>query len=269
MENPVKIFVKSENIMRITTWNVNGLRALLGKNAWDWIRSELPDVLCIQETKLQPEQLTKSQLSVLESDYSILWNSAERRGYSGVATFSKDTMTDVNYLIGVEKFDIEGRVIQTTLEDVILFNVYFPSGQSGQERVDFKLEFYAELLKKCDELHNKGELLIICGDFNTAHQEIDLKNHKQNQHTSGFLPEERAWVQKYLDHGFVDAFRNLYPDKEQYTWWSYRANARERNVGWRLDYFLVSEGLLPRVKDVVIHDQVQGSDHCPVSLFID
>jgi exodeoxyribonuclease-3 len=255
--------------MRITTWNVNGLRALLGKNAWDWIQAELPDVLCMQETKVQPEQLTSSQLSLMESDYSTTWNSAVRPGYSGVVTLSRVQMSDINFSLGVDKFDIEGRLIQSRILDVILLNVYFPSGQSGRDRVDFKLEFYAELLKKCDELHNKGEMLIICGDFNTAHQEIDLKNYKQNQNTSGFLPEERAWVQKYLDHGFMDAFRSLYPDKEQYTWWSFRANARQRNVGWRLDYFLVSEKLMPRVRDVVVHDQVQGSDHCPVSLFLD
>jgi exodeoxyribonuclease-3 len=255
--------------MRITTWNVNGLRALLRKDAWDWIQVELPDVFCMQETKVQPAQLTGAQLSTLESDYSITWNSAERGGYSGVATLSRVPMSDIGISLGVEKFDIEGRVIQSSHSDVILFNVYFPSGQSGQERVDFKLEFYAELLKKCDELHARGKMLIICGDFNTAHQEIDLKNHKQNQKTSGFLPEERAWVQKYLDQGFVDAFRSLYPEKEQYTWWSFRANARQRNVGWRLDYFLVSEKLMHRVEDVVIHDQVQGSDHCPVSLYLD
>ncbi|MGD8458122.1 MAG: exodeoxyribonuclease III [Anaerolineales bacterium] len=255
--------------MRITTWNVNGLRALLRKKAWEWVQSELPDIVCLQETKLQPEQLTSPQLSLLGSDYSITWNSAERRGYSGVATLSREKFSHLDLSLGEEKFDIEGRIIQSRLSDVILFNVYFPSGQSGQERVDYKLEFYAKLLETCDELHENGEMLVVCGDFNTAHQEIDLKNHKQNQKTSGFLPEERAWVQKYLDRGFVDAFRSLYPEKEQYTWWSYRSNARSRNVGWRLDYFLVSEKLLPRVKDVVIHDQVQGSDHCPVSLFLD
>jgi exodeoxyribonuclease-3 len=255
--------------MRITTWNVNGLRAILRKGAWEWIQAELPDVLCIQEIKVQPDQLTNSQLETIESNYSILWNSAVRRGYSGVATMASGQLSEVDFSLGVEKFDIEGRLIQIRHSDVIIFNVYFPSGQSGQERVDFKLGFYAELLERCDQLHKIGEKLIICGDFNTAHQEIDLKNHKQNHKTSGFLPEERAWVQKYLDHGFVDAFRAMYPEKEQYSWWSYRANARQRNVGWRLDYFLVSEKLMPRVKDVVIHDQVQGSDHCPVSLFLD
>jgi exodeoxyribonuclease-3 len=255
--------------MRITTWNVNGLRGLLRKGAWEWIEAELPDILCIQEIKVQPDQLTKSQLETIESNHSILWNSAERRGYSGVATLASEKLLEVVFSLGVKKFDIEGRLIQIRHSDVIIFNVYFPSGQSGQERVDFKLDFYAELLDRCDELHKNGEQLIICGDFNTAHQEIDLKNHKSNHKTSGFLPEERAWVQKYLDHGFVDAFRVMYPEKEQYTWWSYRANARQRNVGWRLDYFLVSEKFMPRVQDVVIHDQVQGSDHCPVSLFFD
>lgn len=255
--------------MRITTWNVNGLRALLRKNAWDWVQAELPDVFCMQETKVQPDQLTGTQMSTLESDYVVTWNSAERRGYSGVATLSRKQLSDVGFFLGVDRFDIEGRLIHSRLSDLILFNVYFPSGQSGQERVDFKLEFYSKLFEKCLELHSKGEMLIVCGDFNTAHQEIDLKNHKQNHKTSGFLPEERAWVQKYLDHGFVDAFRVLYPEKEQYTWWSFRANARQRNVGWRLDYFLVSEKLMPRVRDVVIHDQIQGSDHCPVSLFLD
>jgi exodeoxyribonuclease-3 len=255
--------------MKITTWNVNGLRALLRKGAWDWIQTEMPDVLCLQEIKVQPDQLTDDQLSVLESDFHILWNSANRLGYSGVATLTQNQVSDVNYLLGVDKFDSEGRLIQSRHSDVTLFNVYFPSGQSGEERVKYKLDFYAKLLERCNKLHQTGESLIICGDFNTAHQEIDLKNPKQNQKTSGFLPEERAWVQKYLDHGFIDAFRILYPDRIQYTWWSYRSNARQRNTGWRLDYFLVSANLLPRVQDVLVHDQILGSDHCPVSIILD
>jgi exodeoxyribonuclease-3 len=146
--------------------------------------------------------------------------------------------------------------------------VYFPSGQRGYDRVDYKLEFYSVLLDICDELHKNGENLIITGDFNTAHSPIDLKNPKQNQKTSGFLPEERAWVQKFLDHGFVDIYRNLYPDRIQYSWWTYTSGARQRGVGWRIDYFLVSEVLVPRVKDVIIHDYVPGSDHCPVEMEI-
>jgi exodeoxyribonuclease-3 len=254
--------------MKITTWNVNGLRALLGKGAWNWIQAELPDILCLQEIKAQPSQLADDQLSLLETDYLITWNSARRLGYSGVATFSRNKIADVNLSLGIDEFDSEGRLIQSKHKGFILCNVYFPSGQRGKERVKFKLEFYAALLAHCDKLHENGENIILCGDFNTAHQEIDLRNPKQNRKTSGFLPEERKWVQKYLDHGFIDVFRFLYPEKVQYTWWSYRSNARQRNVGWRLDYFLVSENLFKRVKDIIIHDQVLGSDHCPVSLIL-
>jgi exodeoxyribonuclease-3 len=255
--------------MKITTWNVNGLRALLGKGTWDWVRAELPDILCFQEIKVKPHQLTNDQLTTMETDYHITWNPAQRLGYSGVATFSRNQITDLKFSLGIDEFDSEGRLIQSHHSDFILCNVYFPSGQRGKERVRFKLKFYKTLLEQCNKLHEMGENIILCGDFNTAHREIDLKNHKQNQKTSGFLPEERAWVQKYLDYGFVDAFRVLYPEKVQYTWWSYRSNARQRNVGWRLDYFLISEKLMNRVKDVVIHDQVLGSDHCPVSLILD
>ena len=150
-----------------------------------------------------------------------------------------------------------------------LFNVYFPSGQRGQDRVAYKLDFYAHLLALCDALHARGEKIVITGDFNTAHTEIDLRHPKENANTSGFLPEERIWIDRYLAHGFVDAYRQLYPERVQYTWWTYRVNARARGVGWRLDYFLVSESLMPRVEDVVIHEEVMGSDHCPVTLVLE
>lgn len=251
--------------MKITTWNVNGLRALLRKNGWDWVQSYSPDVVCLQEIKARPDQLNQKQHALFEG-YTPTWNPAERPGYSGVLTFAKDKDAKSELGFGIEKFDIEGRVVQTKFEDFRLFNIYFPNGGRDHSRVPFKLEFYAELLNLCDELHAQGEQIVICGDINTAHQEIDLKNHKTNHKTTGFLPEERAWITKYLENGFVDAFRALYPEKEQYTWWTYRANARARNVGWRLDYFLVSEGLMDNVKDVVIHDEVMGSDHCPVTL---
>jgi exodeoxyribonuclease III len=170
--------------------------------------------------------------------------------------------------VGKPKFDVEGRVISTLQADFRLFNVYFPSGTRGKERVDYKLDFYAHLLKVCNRLHKNGESMILTGDFNTAHQPIDLRNPKSNQKTSGFLPEEREWVQKLLDHGFVDIYRKLYPEKVQYTWWTNILNARERGVGWRIDYFLVSEALVDRVSDVIIHDSVPGSDHCPVELVL-
>jgi exodeoxyribonuclease-3 len=258
---------KWSNIMRITTWNVNGLRALLNKGGWDWVRKYSPDVVCLQEIKARENQLSADQLANF-GDYQTFWNSAERPGYSGVLTFLKDAGIENEKGIGIKKFDVEGRVIQSKFKDFRLFNIYFPNGGRDHSRVPFKLEFYFELLEYCNKLHQDGEKIIITGDFNTAHQEIDLKNHKSNHKTTGFLPEEREWVTKYLENGFVDAFRELYPDKEQYSWWSFRSNARARNVGWRLDYFLVSESLMPSVKDVVIHDEVMGSDHCPVTLVL-
>ena len=250
--------------MKIITWNVNGIRAALGKNALDWAFEQKPDFLCLQEVKAREEQLDAEQRAALKLPY--VWNPAQRPGYSGVATFFKKRPDEIKPGLGEEKFDVEGRVIQTLVKGVRLFNIYFPNGQRGHDRVQYKLEFYECLLNLCDKLHKQGEQLVITGDFNTAHQPIDLKNPKENETTSGFLPEEREWVQKFLDHGFVDAYRRLYPGKEQYTWWTYRFNARQRGVGWRIDYFLVSESLLPRVKDVVIHDDVKGSDHCPVEL---
>jgi len=253
--------------VKIITWNVNGLRAVLKKDALSAILSRTPDLLCLQEIKTRPDQLTEEQRNI--PGYGIIWNPAERPGYSGVATFMREKPLDVELGIAAPQFDIEGRVIRTRHPNFLLYNTYFPSGQRGKERVDYKLAFYAHLLETCNTLHAVGENVIITGDFNTAHQPIDLKNPKQNQKTSGFLPEERAWVQKYLDHGFVDIYRFLYPDRVQYTWWTYRLDARKRGIGWRLDYFLVSEALVPRIKDVIILDDVHGSDHCPVELIIE
>lgn len=254
--------------MRITTWNVNGIRAALGKGIWGWIRQENPDVLCLQEIKSRPEQISKEYHDQFNEHY-VYWNPAERPGYSGVATFTNNSPLSVDNGTGRNEFDHEGRVIRTKHPDFTLFNVYFPSGQRGRERVEYKLEFYAHLLEICDHMHAADERIIICGDFNTAHNEIDLRNPKQNKNTSGFLAEERAWIDTYLSHGFVDVYRWLFPERVEYTWWTYRTNARNHNVGWRLDYFLVSEALVPLVKDVVIHGDVTGSDHCPVTLAID
>ncbi len=254
--------------MRITTWNVNGLRAVMTKKSWQWVAESQPDVLCLQEIKARPDQLAAEHLARFEG-YQAYWNPAQRPGYSGVATFTRRLPLEVSMGIADDEFDIEGRVIRTVFPGFTLFNVYFPSGQRGYGRVEFKLRFYACLLDICDRMHVRGEKLVICGDFNTAHQEIDLRNPKSNQKTSGFLPEERAWVTRYLSQGFVDAFRALYPEKVQYTWWTYVSGARTRNVGWRLDYFLVSKALMPSVRDVIVHEDVTGSDHCPVTLDID
>jgi exodeoxyribonuclease III len=255
--------------MRIITWNVNGLRAALRKGLRDWITSQAPDVLCLQEVKARADQLPEDQREF--NGYRSVWNAAQRPGYSGVLTLlrGEDDGGQPGLGLGLERFDVEGRVIRTRHPGFLLFNVYFPSGQRGHDRVEYKLDFYAALLEICDALHEAGERIVVAGDFNTAHQPIDLSRPVANQRTSGFLPEERAWVQRFLDRGFVDAFRALYPERAAYTWWTYRAGARGRNVGWRLDYYLVSQALLPRVRDVVIHDEVPGSDHCPVSLLLD
>jgi exodeoxyribonuclease-3 len=253
--------------MRIVSWNVNGLRAVLARDALAWAWHRQPDVLCLQEIKARPEQIREEQRAF--PGYQAIWNPAERPGYSGVATLLREPAREMRTGMDDRDSDLEGRVIQTLHPRFRLFNVYFPNGGRGEERLRYKLDFYARLLELCDDLHARGESIIITGDFNTAHQPIDLKYPRQNQNISGFLPEERAWVQKFLEHGFVDIYRHLYPDRVQYTWWTYRVNARQRGIGWRLDYFLVSESLLAAVRDVVIHEQVSGSDHCPVELEID
>ena len=253
--------------MKIISWNVNGLRAALRKEALNWVWNQKPDAVCLQEIKARPDQLSEEQRKF--SGYEVIWNPAEKAGYSGVATFLNSPSLETKLGMGASRFDVEGRVISTLHAGFRLFNIYFPSGTRGRERVDFKLDFYSHLLKACDRLHKKGESLILTGDFNTAHMPIDLKNAKANQKNSGFLPEEREWVQKYLDHGFVDVYRQLHPDRVQYTWWTNILNARQRGVGWRIDYFLVSESLAGRVKEALIHDGVPGSDHCPIELVLE
>lgn len=253
--------------MKIITWNVNGLRAAMSKDRLKWAWEQQPDILCLQEIKVRPDQLKEEQR--IFPGYEVVWNPAEKAGYSGVATFLQNPCLELRLGMDAPHFDIEGRLISTLHPGFRLFNVYFPSGQRGRERVEYKLDFYAHLWLLCNRLHAHGEKLIITGDFNTAHMPIDLRNPKQNAKTSGFLPEERAWVQKFLDHGLVDAYRHLYPDHVQYTWWTYRSTARERRVGWRLDYFLISESLVPLLKDVIIHEEVLGSDHCPVELILE
>ncbi|HMN14841.1 MAG TPA: exodeoxyribonuclease III [Bellilinea sp.] len=252
--------------MKITTWNVNGFRAVLKKGFREWFEQDNSDIYCFQEVKSRFEQVDEPNREW--DGYRIYWNAAQRPGYSGVATFSKHLPIEITYGLNDDRFDNEGRVIRTRYHDFEIFNIYFPNGQRGQDRVDFKLNFYSHLLDICLELQAKGIPVILTGDFNTAHQEIDLARPKENQTTSGFLPEEREWVTRYLESNFHDVFRKLYPDKVEYTWWNYITSARSRNVGWRLDYFLVTPDLLDRVEDVVIQGDVFGSDHCPVSLIL-
>lgn len=252
--------------MRITTWNVNGIRAAINKGFTDWAKSYSTDVLCLQEIKAFPEQIPDEVRNLPE--HVVYINSAKRPGYSGVASLFKNEPLEIRHGLGIEEFDDEGRVIRSKHKDFYLYNIYFPNGQRGQDRVDFKLSFYETLLSECNELHKQGEKIIITGDFNTAHTEIDLANPKENSKTSGFLPEEREMITKYLNNGFKDAYRELYPDKVEYTWWTYRFGARRRNIGWRLDYFLVSDELMKDVNNVVILRDIEGSDHCPVTLDI-
>lgn len=252
--------------MRITTWNVNGIRAAMKKGALTWAQGQGIDVLCLQEVKAQREQLPEQQRDI--PGYSCYWNAARRPGYSGVAVYSRPEPLSVVYGLGDERFDDEGRVIRLHYPGLILYNIYFPNGQRGQGRVDYKLDFYACLLEQCDRFQAAGERVVITGDFNTAHREIDLAHPKANEKTSGFLPEERAWIDRYMEHGLVDIYRQLYPERVQYTWWTFITNARARNVGWRLDYFMVSQALTEIAEDVLIHDEVPGSDHCPVTLVL-
>ena len=255
--------------MKLTTWNVNGLRAALGKGMLAWVQAYAPDVLCLQEIKARPEQLEDSHLQQLEKAFAqIAWNPAARPGYSGVVTLARTPPLETRLGLGAPEFDAEGRLIASQYPGFLLFNIYFPNGRHDHTRVPYKLDFYSRLLAQCDALHAQGENIILCGDFNTAHREIDLRHPKENQNTSGFLPEERVWIDYFLAHGFVDIYRMLYPERVQYTWWTYRLNARARNVGWRLDYFLVSQSLVSRVMDVIIHAEVPGSDHCPVTLVL-
>jgi len=252
--------------MKIISWNVNGFRAIIKKEFKENIYRESPDILCLQEIKAKEEQLKSDDIHI--EGYHHIWNPAERLGYSGTATYIKNQFPafEMGKGLGNPEFDIEGRVIKTSLEEFDLYNIYFPNGQRGQDRVDFKLRFYEELLNICNRTHEQGKSIVITGDFNTAHQPIDLANPKENENTSGFMKIERDWVTKFLDNGFVDVFRNIYPDRVQYTWWTYRFNARIRGIGWRIDYFLVSNALLSKIKKIEILDQIQGSDHAPILL---
>jgi exodeoxyribonuclease-3 len=253
--------------MRLVSWNVNGIRAAIRNGFWDWLRASSPDCLCLQETRIPTDQISEELRA--PASYHTFWHAAERKGYSGVATFCQQRPLAVSKGFGARQFDLEGRVLLTEHPGFTLLNAYFPSGRRGQERVGFKIQFYDALLNYCTRLRAEGRAVIVCGDYNTAHQAIDLARPRQNQKTSGFLPEEREALSRWLDRGFVDVFRHLHPDTSAYTWWTYRFQARERNIGWRIDYFLVAEELLPRVVDASILGEVTGSDHCPIELHLD
>lgn len=248
----------------ILSWNVNGIRAAYKKGFVHWLSREDPDIICVQETKATKEQLPDDLINV--GKYKSFFSSAERKGYSGVATYSKTEPVSVSKGIGIEKFDNEGRFLITDFGDFLLFNIYFPNGKAKKERLQYKMDFYDSFLKYINKLKNQGKKLVICGDVNTAHKEIDLARPKENEKTSGFLPEERKWVDKLIEIGFIDTFRVFNDKGENYTWWDMMTRARERNVGWRIDYFFISENLSSNLKSATIMPDVLGSDHCPISI---
>ena len=249
--------------MRIVTWNVNGLRACLGKGFLDFFRSVDADMFCLQETKLQPHQI---ELDL--PGYQIFWNSAEKKGYSGTALFTRVPPLAVTYGMGVEEHDHEGRLITAEFEDFYLVCCYTPNAQNELARIDYRMRWEDDFRAYLTEL-DRAKPVILCGDLNVAHEEIDLKNPGPNRGSAGFSDQERGQMTSLLASGFTDSFRALYPEKTgAYTWWSYRFNARKNNAGWRIDYFIVSNRLLPRVADQIIHSGVAGSDHCPVELLL-
>ncbi|KAA3595749.1 MAG: exodeoxyribonuclease III [Calditrichaeota bacterium] len=249
--------------MKICTWNVNGIRAVSKKGFGEWLTETQPEIVCLQETKINEEFQTEL---LAELGYHHFWNFAEKKGYSGVATFTKTKPLSISKGIGIEKFDFEGRVLQTDFENYTLLNIYFPSGQRDHARVPFKMEFNEAVLDFCNKLRAEGKPLVVSGDYNIAHQERDLKNYKGNKNTSGFLPIEREWLDKFFASGFVDTFREFEQETGFYSWWSYMGQSRAKNVGWRIDYNCITEDLKPNLKNAFITPQVLGSDHCPVFL---
>ena len=250
--------------IKLLSWNVNGIRAVKGKGFLDWLYRESPDILCLQEIKARPEQVQPHIRNTL--GYNIYWNPAEIKGYSGVATYTKEKPKTIKKGFGIEKYDREGRILITEFSTFTLFNIYYPNGKKNQERLDYKLDFYDTFLSYSDNLKAEGKNIVVCGDFNTAHKEIDLTRPKENENRSGFLPIERAWMEAFVDHGYVDTFRYFNKEPNQYSWWDFKTKARERNVGWRIDYFFVNKEFMSHLKNAFIMQDIMGSDHCPIGI---
>jgi len=256
--------------IKLVSWNVNGLRAVLKKNFWEAFKALDADVFCIQETKLQAPQLDASMTEI--PGYKAYWSHCGvKKGYSGVGAWTRLEPKSVSYGIGVPAYDAEGRIIEFDFGKFLLFNIYFPNGQMSEERLQYKLDFYRDFFEYANRLKSRGRSLIITGDYNTAHNEIDLKNPRANANTSGFLRIERNWLDAIAAAGYVDTFRYLHPDLVKYSWWSYRSRARERNAGWRIDYFWVTSDLVEnnQIQAAFIADDIHGSDHCPVGLILE
>ena len=249
--------------MKLISWNVNGIRACLNKGFSEFFKEADADIFCLQETKCQPEQIE------LEFEgYTSYWNSAEKKGYSGTAIFTKKKPIKVTYGIGIEEHDKEGRIITLEFENFYLVTNYTPNAKRELERLDYRMVWEYEIRKYLLEL-NKKKPVIMCGDLNVAHEEIDLKNPKTNKGNAGFTDEERGKMTELLNSGFIDSYRYLYPEKMEYSWWSYMGHAREKNVGWRIDYFIVSNDIKEKIKNATIYTKILGSDHCPIGLEIE
>lgn len=252
---------------RIITYNVNGIRAAMGKGLIDWMKTTDPDILCVQEIKASPEQVGVFEFE--EMGYHHFWYPAQKKGYSGVAIFSKQKPDNVVYGCGIKEYDDEGRFIRADYGDISVISVYHPSGSSGDDRQAFKMKWLVDFANYIEELRKERPKLIISGDYNICHKAIDIHNPKSNANTSGFLPEERDWFEQFIQSGFIDSFRHFNSDPHQYSWWSYRASSRGKNLGWRIDYNLVSVHLSESLKRSVILPDAMHSDHCPVLLEID
>lgn len=248
--------------MRIISYNVNGIRAAMGKGLIDWINSAKPDVLCLQEIKASPEQV--GLLEFEELGYHHYWYPAQKKGYSGVAIFTKEKPLHVEYGCGVQKYDDEGRIIRADYKDHSVMSVYHPSGSSGDDRQAFKMEWLSFFQDYINTLKQTKPNLVLSGDYNICHKAIDIHNPVSNAKTSGFLPEEREWMEQFINSGFIDSFRHFNKEPHQYSWWSYRAGSRGKNLGWRIDYNMVSESMANRLQRAVILPEANHSDHCPV-----
>ena len=252
--------------MKIITYNVNGIRAAMGKDLVGWLKNTNPDILCLQEIKASPEQVAVIEFETL--GYHHYWYPAQKKGYSGVAIFTKLKPKNVEYGCGIAEYDFEGRVLRIDFDDFSVMSVYHPSGSSGDLRQAFKMKWLADFKKYIVNIQKQIPNLILCGDYNICHKPIDIHNPKSNAGTSGFLPEERDWMEDFIQAGFIDSFRHFNQEPHQYTWWSYRAGARGKNLGWRIDYNLVTKNLQQRLKRSVILPDAMHSDHCPVLLEI-
>jgi exodeoxyribonuclease-3 len=252
----------------LVSWNVNGIRAVHRKGEFqNFLSSFKPDVLCVQETKAQPDVLPADLLN--PDGYQAHYVSAEKKGYSGVALFTPLTPISIRSGLGIERFDSEGRTQITDFGDFELYNIYYPNGKASKERLQYKMDYYDAFQEHVEKRRQAGKSIVICGDVNTAHKEIDLAHPKENSKTSGFLPEERAWMDQFLALGYIDTLREFHPEPALYTWWDVISRARERNVGWRIDYFFISEDLRSHLKNACIYPDVMGSDHCPIGITLE